>query len=94
MYLKKLTNCACVKMKTNASRSLTDVPLVSAPSLTLLTAHKHFYQPEVLEALRLPKDGSIQTVSKHDTVLLDTHTLCYPPCRQSMKIEHFKINLN
>lgn len=55
-YLKKLTNCDCVKI--SASRSLIDVPLVSAPSLTLLTAHQHFNQLEILEAPRLPKDGA------------------------------------
>lgn len=28
--------------------------------LTLLTAHKHFHQFEILEALRLPKDAIYQ----------------------------------
>lgn len=49
------------------------MPLVSAPSLTLLTAHKHFYQFEILEALRLPKDVNVNVVSKRDIVLPDVY---------------------
>lgn len=55
-HCKKLT-VTVLKGEKKVRRPVTDVPLANAPSLTLLTAHKHFHQFEILEALHLPIDA-------------------------------------
>lgn len=77
IYCKKLIVTMLKKRAKKARGSVTDIHLANAPSLTLLTAHKHFHQFEILEALRLPKDATCKCSFWTKYNFARCLTLCY-----------------